>query len=157
MVTATRTPVPAKEVIGDITVISQAQIRDAGQTTLVQLLQGQPGLEMTRNGGIGTASGIYIRGANASQTLVLVDGLRAGSVTLGTTPLENISLDQVDRIEILRGPASSLYGADAIGGVIRIFTRQGKGAPHMSVALGLGSYGTVNGRVGYAGQAGATR
>lgn len=157
VVTATRTPIPAKEVIGDITVISQAQIRDAGQTTLVQLLQGQPGLEMTQNGGVGAASSVFIRGANANQTLVLVDGLRVGSATLGTTPLENISLDQVDRIEILRGPASSLYGADAIGGVIQIFTRQGKGAPHMSAALGLGSYGTVNGRVGYSGQAGATR
>lgn len=157
VVTATRTPIPAKEVIGDITVISQAQIRDAGQTTLVQLLQGQPGLEMTQNGGVGAASSVFIRGANANQTLVLVDGLRVGSATLGTTPLENISLDQVDRIEILRGPASSLYGADAIGGVIQIFTRQGKGAPHMSAALGLGSYGTVNGRVGYSGQTGATR
>lgn len=157
VVTATRTPIPAKEVIGDITVISQAQIRDAGQTTLVQLLQGQPGLEMTQNGGVGAASSVFIRGANANQTLVLVDGLRVGSATLGTTPLENISLNQVDRIEILRGPASSLYGADAIGGVIQIFTRQGNGAPHMSVALGLGSYGTVNGRVGYSGRTGATR
>ncbi|MES2365716.1 MAG: TonB-dependent receptor [Pseudomonadota bacterium] len=157
VVTATRTPIPAKEVIGDLTIISQTQIRNAGQTTLVQLLQEQPGLEITQSGGVGTASGIYIRGANANQTLVLVDGLRVGSATLGTTPLENISLDQVDHIEILRGPASSLYGADAIGGVIQIFTKQGKGAPRMSAALGLGSYGTVNGRVGYSGQAGATR
>ena len=157
VVTATRTPLPAKQVIGDITVITQEQIRNAGQTTLVELLQGQPGLEITQSGGAGTIAGVSIRGANSNQTLVLMDGLRVGSVTSGTTPLENISLDQIDHIEILRGPASSLYGADAIGGVIQIFTKRGSGTPRVTAALGLGTQGTLNGRVGYAGEVGNTR
>jgi vitamin B12 transporter len=156
VVTATRTPLPVKQVIGDVTVITQEQIRNAGQTTLVELLQGQPGLEITQSGGAGAVAGVSIRGANNNQTLVLIDGLRVGSLTLGSTPLENVSLDQIDHIEILRGPASSLYGADAIGGVIQIFTRQGSGMPRLTAALGLGTQGTVNGRVGYSGQAGAT-
>lgn len=157
VVTATRTQLPEREVIGDITVITPEQIRDAGQTTLIELLQVQPGLEITQNGGTGALASVRIRGGNSGYTLVLVDGLRVGSVTAGTTPLENISLDQIDHIEILRGPASSLYGADAVSGVIQIFTKQGKGAPHLSAALGWGSYGAVNGRVGYSGQVGATR
>ena len=157
VVTATRTPLPVKQVIGAVTVINQEQIRNAGQTTLVELLQAQPGLEITQSGGAGAVAGVSIRGANSNQTLVLIDGLRAGSVTLGSTPLENVSLDQIDHIEILRGPASSLYGADAIGGVIQIFTKQGSGTPHATAALGLGTQGTVNGRVGYSGQTEATR
>ena len=77
------------------------------------------------NGGPASTSGVFLRGANSDQTLVLIDGLRVGSSTSGTTALEAIPLDQIDRIEILRGPASSLYGADAIGGVIQVFTRHG--------------------------------
>lgn len=157
VVTATRTPQNASQVIGDITVISAREIADAGQTTLVELLQKQPGIEITQYGGAGTGADIRIRGGNPAHTLVLIDGLRVGSATLGTTPLESISLDQIERIEILRGPASSLYGADAVTGVVQIFTRQGSGAPKLSARLGGGSQGLVQGDVQYGGQAGATR
>jgi len=132
VVTATRTPQKASQVIGDISVITARQISEAGQTTLVELLQQQPGVEISQYGGAGTGADIRIRGGNAGHTLVLIDGLRVGSATLGTTPLESISLDQIERIEILRGPGSSLYGADAVAGVIQIFTKQGKGAPKFS-------------------------
>jgi len=157
IVTATRTPITVQQATSDITVISQEQIRNAGQSTLVELLQAQTGLELSQNGGAGTSSSIYIRGANAAHTLVLIDGIRAGSVTLGTTPLETVALDQIDHIEILRGPASSLYGSDAIGGVIQIFTKKGQGAPKLNAAVGLGSYGRNQARVGYNGQVGDTR
>lgn len=157
IVTATRTPITVQQATSDVTVISQEQIRNAGQSTLVELLQAQTGLELSQNGGAGTSSSIYIRGANAAHTLVLIDGIRVGSVTLGTTPLETVALDQIDHIEILRGPASSLYGSDAIGGVIQIFTKQGKGAPKLNAAVGLGSYGRNQARVGYNGQVGDTR
>ncbi|MEQ1667070.1 MAG: TonB-dependent receptor [Sulfuriferula sp.] len=157
IVTATRTPVTAAQTTSDVTVISQEQIRNAGQSTLVELLQAQPGLELAQAGGAGTSASIYIRGANAAHTLVLVDGVRVGSITLGTTPLENIALDQIDHIEIVRGAASSLYGSDAVGGVIQIFTKQGKGAPKLNAAIGLGSYGRNQARVGYNGQVGDTR
>ena len=157
VVTATRTPQKASQVIGDITVISAREIAEAGQSTLVELLQKQPGVEITQSGGAGTAADIRIRGGNPAHTLVLIDGLRVGSATLGTTPLEGISLDQIERIEILRGPASSLYGADAVAGVVQIFTRQGTGAPKLSARMGAGSHGLVQGDVQYGGQAGATR
>ena len=157
VVTATRTPQKASQVIGDITVITARQISEAGQTTLVELLQKQPGIEITQYGGAGTGADIRIRGGNPAHTLVLIDGLRVGSATLGTTPLEGISLDQIERIEILRGPASSLYGADAVAGVVQIFTRQGTGAPKFSARMGGGSHGLLQGDVQYGGQAGATR
>ena len=79
------------------------------------------------NGGPGSTSGVFLRGANRGQTLVLIDGLRVGSSSVGATSLEAIPLDQIERIEILRGPASSLYGADAIGGVIQVFTKRAEG------------------------------
>lgn len=157
VVTATRTAQKSGQVIGDITVIGAREIAEAGQTTLVELLQKQPGIEITQYGGAGTGADIRIRGGNPAHTLVLIDGLRVGSATLGTTPLESISLDQIERIEILRGPASSLYGADAVTGVVQIFTKQGTGAPKLSARLGGGSHGLAQGGVQYGGQAGATR
>ena len=96
--------------------------------SLTELLQRQPGVEIIQNGGPGSVSGALLRGANRGQTLVLVDGLRVGSSSAGSTTFEAIPLDQIDRVEILRGPASSLYGADAIGGVVQVFTKQPQGA-----------------------------
>ena len=157
VVTPTRMPEKASAVIGDITVITAQEIAAAGQTSLVELLQAQPGVEITQYGGAGTVASVNIRGGNSNHTLVLVDGLRVGSATFGTTPLENIALDQIERIEILRGPASSLYGADAVAGVIQIFTKQGHGTPKPSVTVGVGSYGLVQGQVDYGGETGNTR
>ena len=157
VVTPTRTAEKASAVISDMTVITAQEIAAAGQTSLVELLQAQAGVEIAQNGGAGTLASVRIRGGNANHTLVLIDGLRVGSATAGTTPLENITLDQVERIEILRGPASSLYGADAVTGVIQIFTRQGRGTPKPTVTLGGGSHGLLQGQVGYAGEAGNTR
>jgi vitamin B12 transporter len=157
VVTPTRTPQKSSQVIGDVTVITSRQISEAGQTTLVELLQKQPGVELTQYGGAGTGADIRIRGGNPGHTLVLIDGLRVGSTTLGTTPLEGVSLDQIERIEILRGPASSLYGADAVAGVVQIFTKQGKGAPKISAHAGGGSDGLLQGGIQYGGQIGANR
>ena len=157
VVTPTRTPEKASAVISDISVITAKDIAAAGQTTLVELLQAQPGVELKQSGGPGSQASVSIRGGNSGHTLVLVDGLRVGSATAGTTPLENISLDQVERIEILRGPASSLYGADAVAGVIQIFTKQGHGAPKPSVTVGAGSAGLVQGHANYGGEVGDTR
>ncbi len=157
VVTPTRVAERSTAVIGDITVITSQEIAVAGPSTLLELLQIQPGLEITQEGGPGTNAALRIRGGNSGHTLVLVDGLRVGSATAGTTPLESISLDQVERIEILRGPASSLYGADAVAGTVQIFTRQGRGKPRLSASLGAGSHGLVQGRAAYGGQSGATR
>ncbi|MDR3391496.1 MAG: TonB-dependent receptor [Sulfuriferula sp.] len=157
VVTATRTPITTEQATSDISIISQEQIRNAGQSTLTELLQAQPGVELAQSGGAGSLSSLFIRGANSGHTLVLIDGMRIGSATSGLTPLESIALDQIDHIEILRGAASSLYGSDAIGGVIQIFTKQGAGTPRLNAAIGLGSYGTNQLRAGYSGQSGDTR
>ncbi len=157
VVTATRTPLPLREQLNDVTVITAQDIAEAGQSTLAELLQAQPGIEISSNGGPGQPASVYIRGANSNHTLVLVDGLRLGSATTGTTALEAIPLDQIQRIEILRGPGSSLYGSDAIGGVIQIFTKSGQGRPHFNLSAGVGTYGTRSVSGGYGGQVGDTR
>lgn len=157
VVTPTRVAERSAAVVGDITVITAEDIAAAGQTSLLELLQAQPGLEITQEGGAGANAALRIRGGNSGHTLVLVDGLRVGSATVGTTPLESIGLEHVERIEILRGPASSLYGADAVAGVVQVFTRQGGGKPRLSTSLGGGSHGLVQGRATYSGEAAATR
>src|SRR5206468_6429222 len=114
IVTAARASQPITDVLADVTVIGADEILRSGVQSLAELLQRQPGVEIVQNGGPGSVSGALLRGANRGQTLVLIDGLRAGSSSSGSTSLEAIPLDQIDHIEILRGPASSLYGADAI-------------------------------------------
>lgn len=156
IVTASRTPQPASALLNDVTVIGRDEIARAGQSSLVEILQAVPGVEITTNGGLGAMSTIMLRGTNTNHTLILVDGMRLGSATSGTTAIEHIPADLIERIEILRSPASGLYGADAVGGVIQIFTKSGKGAPRLNLSAGLGSNNlqTVNG--GYGGEAGGT-
>ncbi|WP_234406194.1 TonB-dependent receptor [Methylobacillus glycogenes] len=152
VVTASRTEQQLNDVIGDVSVISEEQILKAGQTSLVELLAMQAGIEVSHNGGVGKSSNVYIRGANPVHTVVLLDGMRINSATSGTTSLENIPLNQIERVEILRGPASSLYGADAIGGVIQIFTKSANGKPKINATVGLGTYGTAMGSTGISGR-----
>ncbi len=142
IVTATRLAQPVTEALRNVTIITAEEIERGGQLTLAQVLQQFGGLEMVSNGGHGNASSIFIRGANAAHTLVLVDGIRLQSATVGTTAFENIPLAQIERIEIVPGPASSLYGSDAIGGVIQIFTKSRRGTPSAEVTASLGSYAT---------------
>jgi vitamin B12 transporter len=142
LVTATRTPQALADVISDSTTISAEQIAQAGAGSIVDLLKRQRGIEVTRNGGAGSSSNVYIRGANSNQSIVLVDGVRIGSSTTGAANWSAIPLTAIDRIEIVYGPLSSLYGADAIGGVIQIFTKKGQGAPAVTAFAGYGSDNT---------------
>ncbi len=153
-VTAARASQPIADVLADVTVIGAAEIARAGAQSLTELLQRQPGVEITQNGGPGSLSGIFLRGANRGQTLVLIDGIRIASSSAGATSLEAIPLDQIDRIEILRGPASSLYGADAIGGVVQVFTRRGTASLTGNVSAGYGTYGTWDVKGGASGTTG---
>lgn len=156
MVTATRTPTPVRELLNDISVITQEDIQRAGQASLPELLRTVPGVEFTSNGGAGTNSSVFIRGANANHTLVLIDGMRINSATTGTTALEKIPLAQIDHIEILRGPGSSLYGSEAIGGVIQIFTKSGTATPSFHLGGGIGSRGLYQVNTGGNGKLGET-
>ena len=159
IVTALRAEQPLTDLLADVTLIGPEEIARAGAGGLAALLQRQPGVEIVTNGGPGSTSGVFLRGANTAQTLVLVDGLRIGSSTSGTAALEAIPLDQIERIEILRGPASSLYGADALGGVIQVFTRKGGDALAANAGAGYGTYGSssVFGGVSGSGADGAWR
>jgi vitamin B12 transporter len=142
VITATRTPTRASQLVGDVSVIRSEEIERAGASSLVELLQRQPGVEVSRNGGLGANSSVFLRGTNADHVLVLVDGLRVGSATLGQTAFQNIPPSQIERIEIVRGPMSSLYGSEAIGGVIQIFTRAGEGPVRPLASAGYGTYDT---------------
>ncbi|MCP5267670.1 MAG: TonB-dependent receptor [Zoogloeaceae bacterium] len=151
VVTATRQATRVSDLMADVTVIGKEEIEQAGQTTLEQLLARQPGIQYTANGGPGTNSSLFIRGASQKQSIVLIDGVRFGSATTGDAALSRIPLSQIERIEILRGPASSLYGADAIGGVIQIFTKRGNGDPKLNASTGFGTYNTNDSSVGVSG------
>lgn len=157
IVTASRTPQLRESAIADVTVIDAEEIQRTGQSTLVELLARQPGIEITSSGGAGTISSIFMRGTNSGHLVVLIDGLRIDSATLGSTALENIPIGQIDRIEILRGPASSLYGQDAIGGVIQIFTKKNSGDVKFNANLGYGSYNTKRADAGVSGNIRDTR
>lgn len=154
VVTATRQAQRASEVLTDISVIDSAEIRAAGaNATINDLLSRQPGIEIARRGGLGTDSSIFIRGNNNNHALVLVDGMRLGSTTTGAPAWGFIPLEQVDRIEILRGSCSALYGSDAIGGVIQIFTKRGDGPLKAFAEAGYGSWNTASLAAGFSGGA----
>jgi len=142
VVTATRFPQIRSQTLQPVSVITAEDIARGGQQTLVEVLQTLGGVEIASNGGFGQPSSVFMRGANSGHTLVLVDGMRIGSATLGTTAMENIPISQIERIEVVPGQLSSLYGSDAIGGVIQIFTKSGKYAPAASINAGVGTYGT---------------
>lgn len=147
VVTAAREPLAPERVAGDVVVITEETIRATTADSLADLLRREAGLQLSRAGGPGQGSGVLIRGAAAGQTVVLVDGVRVGSATLGLAALEQIGLEQVERIEVLRGPGSTLHGADAVGGVVQVFTRRAQGPLAGDLALSAGGYGSRTGSV----------
>jgi len=150
-VTAARAPQPFATLLADVTVVDADTIARSGADSLAELLQRQPGIEITQNGGPGATSGLFMRGTNTNQVVVLVDGLRVSASSSGTTAIEAIPLADIDHIEILRGPASSIYGSDAIGGVVQVFTRKGGDGTHANASAGYGRYDTVNSSAGVSG------
>ncbi|NEX19602.1 TonB-dependent vitamin B12 receptor [Thiorhodococcus mannitoliphagus] len=149
VVTATRTP--QADSLASVTVIDRAEIDRSQARSLPGLLQGLPGITVSRNGGAGQSASIFLRGTNSDHVLVLVDGIKIGSSTAGQTPFEDLPLEEIERIEIVRGPRSSLYGSEAIGGVIQIFTRRGGGALRPRLRVGAGSHGSAEVAAGMSG------
>lgn len=137
VVTASRAINPSGT-MRDAIVITREDLDAAGPLSLAEVLQRRAGIELRSTGGPGQPQGLFIRGAGAAQTLVLVDGMRVGSATVGTTAIEHIPLDMIERVEVVKGPMSSLYGPEAIGGVVQVFTR-GKSVPHLFVSTGFGT------------------
>ena len=155
VVTATRSPQRAADALRDVTVITRDEIDRAGPVTLAELLQRQALVEFRGTGGAGQPAGLFLRGANTGHTLVLVDGLRVSSATVGTTSIENIPLELIERIEVVKGPLSSLYGPDAIGGVVQIFTRASS-RPRLYASAGYGNASDARLTAGFTAIEGAT-
>lgn len=151
VVTATRQMSRVSESLADVSVIERDEIERASGSSLLELLARQPGLQVSNNGGAGKASSIFIRGAEARHTLLLIDGVPLGSATAGTPSLADLSLSQIERIEIVRGPASAIYGSDAIGGVIQVFTRRGEGPVRFDAFAGGGSNNLRESSLGFSG------
>ncbi len=145
VVTATRSGTESKNTLATAaTIYTRADIDRLQVRTLPELLRGTTGVDVVQNGGYGKTTSVFIRGTNADHILVLIDGIKIGSVTTGTAAFENIPIEQIERVEIIRGPQSSLYGSEAIGGVIQIFTRKGGDSetPKFNLDAGGGSYYT---------------
>lgn len=155
LVTAARTAQPLTDVLADVTLIDRDQIAQSGAVTITDLLARQPGIELSRSGGPGTATGLFLRGAETRFTAVYIDGVRVDSQSTGGAPWEAIALGQVERIEIVRGPAAAVYGSDAVAGVVQIFTRQGEGPFAPYVGIGAGNRRTGKLEAGFSGKHGA--
>lgn len=156
LVTATRTPIALQDSLSPAQVIDRAQIERSQAPSLQDLLRGRAGISLTNTGGLGKQSSLFLRGTNSSHTVVLVDGVRINTADFGFAMLQDLPLAQIERIEIVRGPQSSLYGADAIGGVIQIFTRRNAGqfAPHLQLGGGSNGLREASGGFGGSGERG---
>ncbi|MGK2872190.1 MAG: TonB-dependent vitamin B12 receptor [Alphaproteobacteria bacterium] len=151
VVTPTRTAQTADESLASVSVVTRAQIEQRQSRTVADALSGLPGLDIANNGGRGRNTSIFMRGTESDHVLVLVDGVKIGSATTGQSPFEYLPIDQIERIEVVRGPRSSLYGSEALGGVIQIFTRKGGGELTPSFSVTGGSHKTGEATAGLSG------
>lgn len=141
-VTADRIAAPTDQVGSSVTVIDRAEIERRRHATVAELLRTVPGVEINRTSGAGSVTSAFLRGGNSAFTLVLVDGVRVNSPATGSYDLSQITTDNVARIEVVRGAQSTLYGSEAIGGVIAITTRRGKGPASVDAYVEAGSFGS---------------
>jgi len=141
IITATRTPVALDAVDAPVIVITRQDIERSMATDISEILQGHAGLEIARNGGPGQTTSLFTRGTDSNHTVVLIDGVRINPGTIGGAALQNIAPESLERIEIVKGPRSSLYGTDAIGGVVQLFTR---GAAKKDGMSGGATFGSLN-------------
>jgi len=156
VVSVTRSAQPIGDVVADVTIIDRETIERAGPVGLADILVRVPGIQITRNGGTGANTNVFVRGGESRHTPVFIDGVRVESqATAGGVSWSNIPLALIDRIEILRGPNSAVYGSDAVAGVIQIFTKKGQGPFSPSVSMGYGSYNTSRVELAASGSAGA--
>ena len=158
VVTANRTGQSLPDALPHTTVINREAIERSQAVDLASLLASEAGFQSTQAGGRGTATSLFLRGSAALQVLVMIDGVpMTKQDTTGTVSLEHVMLDQIERVEIVRGNVSAIYGSGAIGGVIQLFTRKGQGAPAGYAQVEAGSFHTGRISAGYGGQVGDTR
>ena len=158
VVTANRSEQLLTDALPHTTVIGRDVIDRSQAVDLPALLASEAGFQFTQNGGRGTSANLFLRGSASLQVLVLIDGVPLTKQdTTGTVSLEHIMLDQIERVEVVRGNVSAIYGSGAIGGVIQVFTRHGQGKPAAFAQAELGSYGSARAALGFGGQVGDTR
>lgn len=152
-VTATRIEAPVNEVSSSVTIITANDIEKKQQYSVAEVLRGLPSIDVVNSGGPGRTTSVFIRGAKSEHTLVLIDGIEAGDAmsTGRSFDFSTLQADNIERIEIIRGPQGTLYGSDAIGGVINIITKKGKGSPGGFVSAEAGSFNTFEARAGLSG------
>ena len=155
VVTASRIQTRADDLVSDVVVLDRAAIEASTGRTLTEVLARSAGVQMTATGGAGSLSGVFLRGTETRHTILLIDGVRYGTATAGLPNLDTLPLDMVERIEVLKGPGSALYGSDAVGGVVQVFLRKGVKGFSPSAAITVGSYGFVQLSAGLAGGDGA--
>ena len=153
IVTATRTAQTIDETLASVVVIDRATIEQTQALDIADLLRLHAGLDVARNGGPGQTTSIFIRGAESNHTLIMIDGVKINSGTIGAAAVQNISPDLIERIEIVKGPRSTLYGSEAIGGVINIITRRAVSGTAFNASIGAGNQGTrkIKGGIHHAG------
>lgn len=151
VVTANRTAISVNDALTPVEVIDAEQIRLSQARSLPDLLRGRAGISLSNQGGQGKLTTLFLRGSESDHVLVLVDGIRVGSATSGLTAFQDLPIEMIERVEIVRGPRSSLYGADAIGGVIQVFTRRDREGFAPRVRLDGGSNDTLGYGVGFGG------
>lgn len=147
-VTATRTEQSLDSALSSVAIIDRQDIESIQPNSTLELLSTIAGLDISQQGGRGQSSSVFMRGTNANHTLVLVDGIRISSATLGSSDLQSIAPAQIDRIEIVKGPRAAIWGSDAIGGVIQIFTRKTEGLA-AEVNIGSESYKQASATIGF--------
>ena len=141
LITASRFAETVDETLAPVTLITREDIEEKQASTVEEVLRTVPGLTLANTGGVGQQTSLFLRGTESNHVLVLIDGVKVGNATSGSTPFEHLPLDQIEKIEVVRGPRSSLYGSEAIGGVIQIFTRKGRGS-RAQFSVGVGSHNT---------------
>ncbi len=153
VVSATRIETPAKEIACSVTVITRSDLEKSKKLTVLDLLQDVLGMAVVQNGGTGSASSAFLRGSNSEHILIMLDGVELNDPINPSRSydLSHFSLDNIEQIEILRGPQSTLFGSDALGGVINILTRRGQGKPQFFLSTSGGSYNTFRAGTGLSG------
>lgn len=155
VVTATRVPTRYNRLIPDVSVVDRTEMQEYGpQAPISDVLRNESGITVNTNGTMGTNTTVQIRGASNNQSILLIDGMRLSSVSNGGPSWAYIPMQQIGRMEIVRGPTSSSYGSEAIGGVIQLFTRKGQGPTKFYADAGYGTYGTSSETVGVEGSEG---
>jgi len=154
VVIATKTPTKLEQIANSVSVITEEDIEKSNAHDVAELLRSVPGIDVIQNGGVGKTTTVFLRGAQSQHTLVLIDGLEVNdpSSTANIFDFAHLNTDNIERIEILRGSGGTLYGSSAIGGVINIITKQGKGKVSSDLSLEYGSYNTKKAKASVSGK-----